>query len=56
VAEAPGASDVTDDVTWRLRNLAISALRTAGRTNIAAALHHMARQPTRPLALLEIPI
>lgn len=38
-----------------LRNLAISALRTAGHTNIAAGLRHMARNPTRPLQLLGIP-
>jgi predicted transposase YbfD/YdcC len=38
-----------------LRNLAISALRLAGHTNIAQALRHMARNPTRPLALLGIP-
>ncbi|HEX4705960.1 MAG TPA: ISAs1 family transposase [Pseudonocardiaceae bacterium] len=35
-----------------LRNLAISALRLAGHTNIAKALRHMARDVTRPLALL----
>ncbi len=28
------------------RNLAISALRTAGHTSIAAALRHMPRNPT----------
>jgi predicted transposase YbfD/YdcC len=38
-----------------LRNLAITALRHAGHTNIAAGLRHMARNPTRPLALLGIP-
>ncbi|WP_315863308.1 ISAs1 family transposase [Amycolatopsis sp. FBCC-B4732] len=38
-----------------LRNLAISALRTAGHTSIAAALRHMARNTTRPLALYGIP-
>ena len=37
-----------------LRNLAISALRLAGQHNIAAALRHMARHPTRPLTLLGI--
>ncbi|WP_436845539.1 ISAs1 family transposase [Streptomyces shenzhenensis] len=36
--------------TWR--NLAIGALRTAGVKNIAAGLHHNARDPRRPLALL----
>jgi len=35
-----------------LRNLAISALRTTGHTNIAAALRWTARDHTRPLALL----
>jgi hypothetical protein len=34
------------------RNLAIGALRLAGTSNIAAALRHNARDPTRPLALL----
>ena len=38
-----------------LRNLAISALRLAGHTNIAAALRHTARNHTRPLTLLGIP-
>jgi predicted transposase YbfD/YdcC len=38
-----------------LRNLAISALRLAGHGNIAQALRHMARDVTRPLALLGIP-
>lgn len=37
-----------------LRNLAISALRLAGHTNIAKALRHMARDATRPLALFGI--
>ena len=37
-----------------LRNLAISALRQTGHTNIAAGLRHMARNPTRPLQLLGI--
>lgn len=37
-----------------LRNLAISALRLTGATNIATALRHMARDTTRPLALLGI--
>ena len=35
-----------------LRNLAISALRLAGHTSIAAGLRHMARDSTRPLRLL----
>jgi predicted transposase YbfD/YdcC len=35
-----------------LRNTAISLLRLAGATNIAAALRHHARQPDRPLDLL----
>lgn len=37
-----------------LRNIAISALRHAGHTNIAKALRHMARRATRPLTLLGI--
>lgn len=37
-----------------LRNLAISALRLAGHTNIAKALRRMARDSTRPLQLLGI--
>jgi predicted transposase YbfD/YdcC len=37
-----------------LRNLAISLHRLAGATNIAAALRHHARDPTRPLQLLKI--
>jgi predicted transposase YbfD/YdcC len=37
-----------------LRNLAISALRQTGHTNIARALRHMARDTTRPLQLLGI--
>lgn len=38
-----------------LRNTAISLLRLAGWTNIAAALRHHARQPDRPLNLLLTP-
>jgi predicted transposase YbfD/YdcC len=37
-----------------LRNTAISLLRLAGSTNIAAANRHHARNPTRPLDLLGI--
>jgi len=37
-----------------LRNLAISILRLTGKTNIAAALRHNARDYTRPLQLLQI--
>lgn len=37
-----------------LRNLAISALRLAGHTNIAAALRWAARDHTRPLSILGI--
>ncbi|MGH3998989.1 MAG: ISAs1 family transposase [Pseudonocardiaceae bacterium] len=37
-----------------LRNLAISALRLAGHTNIAAGQRHHARNHTRPLTLLGI--
>ncbi len=39
-----------------LRNLAITVLRLAGCTSIAAALRHCARQVTRPLRLLGIAI
>jgi predicted transposase YbfD/YdcC len=35
-----------------LRNLAISILRLDGHTNIAAATRHTARQPDRPLAVI----
>jgi predicted transposase YbfD/YdcC len=38
-----------------LRNLAVGALRLAGHTNIAAALRHNSRDPTRPLTALGIP-
>jgi hypothetical protein len=38
-----------------LGNLAINALRQTGHTNIAAGPRHMARNPTRPQALLRIP-
>ncbi|WP_374194455.1 ISAs1 family transposase [Amycolatopsis sp. MtRt-6] len=37
-----------------LRNLAISALRTTGHTNIAQGLRHTARDATRPLTLYGI--
>ncbi len=37
-----------------LRNTAISILRLAGATNIAAANRHHARDSTRPRALLGI--
>ena len=37
-----------------LRNLAIGALRLTGHANIAAALRHNGRDPTRPLVLLGI--
>jgi predicted transposase YbfD/YdcC len=36
------------------RNLAIGALRLSGATNIAAGLRRNARDPARPLALLEL--
>jgi hypothetical protein len=39
-----------------LRNLAIGALSRAGPTNLAAALRHHARDPTRSLATLGITI
>ena len=35
-----------------LRNLAVGALRLAGHPNLAAALGHTGRDPTRPLAIL----
>jgi predicted transposase YbfD/YdcC len=38
-----------------LRNLAVGALRLAGSANIAAALRHNSRDPTRPLTILGIP-
>jgi hypothetical protein len=37
-----------------LRNLAIGVLSRAGPVNLAAALRHHARDPTRPLATLGI--
>lgn len=37
-----------------LRNLAITALRLSGTTNIAAALRHHARDTSRPLATYKI--
>ncbi|MFF4509169.1 hypothetical protein [Streptomyces sp. NPDC001401] len=36
------------------RNLAISVFRQDGRTNIAAACRHTARDPQRPLTVLGI--
>jgi predicted transposase YbfD/YdcC len=44
----------TPQVMATLRNLAISAHRLAGATNIAAALRHSARAATRPLTILGI--
>jgi predicted transposase YbfD/YdcC len=38
-----------------LRNLAIGALRTAGRTNIASSLRWVSRNPTRVLSILGQP-
>jgi len=38
-----------------LRNLAIGALRTAGRTNIASSLRWISRNPTRVLSILSQP-
>jgi hypothetical protein len=35
-----------------LRNLAVGALRLAGHPNLAAALRHTGRDPTRPLTIL----
>jgi predicted transposase YbfD/YdcC len=45
----------TPRIMAALRNLAISALRTTGVTNIAKALRHNARDPQRPLGLLGLP-
>ena len=42
-------------VMTSLRNLAISALRHAGHTNIAKGLRTMARNPSRPLNRFGIP-
>jgi hypothetical protein len=39
------------ELPWR--GVAISALRLSGHTNIAAALRHHARDPIRPIQLLE---
>jgi hypothetical protein len=39
-----------------LRNLVIGILHARGDRNIAAALRHHARDPTRPLATLGIPL
>jgi predicted transposase YbfD/YdcC len=44
----------TAQVMATLRNVALNALRQAGHTNIAAALRHHARDPIRPLTLLNI--
>ncbi|MEC3979665.1 ISAs1 family transposase [Amycolatopsis sp. H20-H5] len=41
-------------ITASIRNLAISTLRLAGKTNIAAALRHNGPDFTRPLQLLQI--
>jgi len=45
----------TPRVMATLRNLAVGALRLAGSANIAAALRHNSRDPTRPLIALGIP-
>jgi predicted transposase YbfD/YdcC len=45
----------TPQVLAGLRNLAIGALRTAGRTNIAASLRWISRKPTRALTILGQP-
>jgi predicted transposase YbfD/YdcC len=44
----------TPQVMACLRNLAIGVLSRAGPVNLAAALRHHARDPTRPLATLGI--
>lgn len=45
----------TPQVFAGLRNLAIGALRTAGRTNIASGLRWISRNPTRVLSILSQP-
>jgi predicted transposase YbfD/YdcC len=45
----------TPQVLAGLRNLAIGALRTAGRTNIASSLRWISRNPTRVLSILSQP-
>jgi predicted transposase YbfD/YdcC len=45
----------TPQVLAGLRNLAIGALRTAGRTNIASSLRWISRNPTRVLSILNQP-
>jgi hypothetical protein len=45
----------TPQVLAGLRNLAIGALRTAGRTNIASSLRWISRNPTRALTILGQP-
>jgi hypothetical protein len=50
----PGRTGTAPQVMACLRNLAIGVLSRAGPVNLAAALRHHARDPTRPLATLGI--
>jgi hypothetical protein len=64
-----GPGKVTECPVWRswwlpsrnstelraLRNLAIGALRLTGAVNIAAALRHAGRDPTRPVTIPAAP-
>jgi hypothetical protein len=45
----------TPQILAGLRNLAIGALRTTGRTNIASSLRWISRNPTRVLPILSQP-
>jgi predicted transposase YbfD/YdcC len=47
-------TDHGPQVMAALRNLAITALRLSGSPNIAAALHHHARDTSRPLTTYKI--
>lgn len=51
---ATARSGHAPQVMSALRNLAITALRLSGVTNIAAALRHHARNPHRPLITYKI--
>ncbi|MCA1673295.1 MAG: hypothetical protein LC799_14220 [Actinobacteria bacterium] len=52
---SPCAQDQTPQVLAGLRNLAIGALRTVGRTNIASSLRWISPNPTRVLIVLGQP-
>jgi hypothetical protein len=50
------STELRDRLRWRaLRNLAIGALRRTGAVNIAAALRHAGRDPTRPVTIPAAP-